>query len=839
MSANDVASDRSLPMIQIIPFLEENASKRLEHCIKIALAARNFPYDTMDDYLLAPREERLRRLMRLPNVGKKSANEFDTLARYWFESKTTSVDGGQLDQAGRSVCSSLLPTLETANARETSMATIADYADSLGLVRLAAFVRTAISEQCLPFETLEQYLALPVEVRLIKLKRIPNMTDEAAGELSEVISDWAGSNCVGFTPESRQCFLEDKSFECESAVNVARDPSLGDRYYSLTPREKDVVDRRFAIGRDERQTLEEIGQEYGVTRERIRQIEISAIKKMRAARISKSWELYIADHRQEIINALFNDQPLVQEPARITGEFALAMTVVSGSAVNFLNQNTQRFDDYYWVKPDFDVIEIQTARNRLAIMVAQRDVLPLSIRECAEVMHESRVVIEAAISALGGYKLYSGWIIKGVASARKKRIVNILNLFHQGQIASPASLWDIKVAYWMNYSLDKCSGRDLLISLQEHPSHFINLRELGWLCLTTVHRSTDGEADPRLLPQDIPKEFYSKPVKTGHGLANCIYEIVEKFGPLRLSDAAVIFQREYPKYSKASMYPVLVCFADFIRLAPGVIGIQAHRRNDQQVASARQILLTERDVDLYIIAKNSTPPRLVYPLWDIEMERQWADWLLQRQDYERLGAFLSVAQIADWRIDKSTRCEWERRRESMDGKADIPQIRRFDERIINISMLMTALAAASIYGSVNWMFLNQALGWRVETSRVAVILAVLIRSGVFCPTRRWTNCHRFTERGKELARTLLSRSFLDEDLPTDVLRSFLLEQLVDEEFDDCWVAPYGRNQLIQQIVDLFPTAVPRTQIRDSDIDDEEAAYDGLMGDVLKNLVEGN
>jgi len=53
----------------------------------------------------------------------------------------------------------------------------------------------------------------------------------------------------------------------------------------LTTRERDVIERRFAIGYDKKETLDHIGQGYSVTRERIRQIEAVAIQKL--ARISQ------------------------------------------------------------------------------------------------------------------------------------------------------------------------------------------------------------------------------------------------------------------------------------------------------------------------------------------------------------------------------------------------------------------------------------------------------------------------------------------------------------------------------------------------------------------------
>jgi RNA polymerase primary sigma factor len=50
---------------------------------------------------------------------------------------------------------------------------------------------------------------------------------------------------------------------------------------SLTPREERIVRMRFGIGMNTDHTLEEVGQQFSVTRERIRQIEAKALRKLK------------------------------------------------------------------------------------------------------------------------------------------------------------------------------------------------------------------------------------------------------------------------------------------------------------------------------------------------------------------------------------------------------------------------------------------------------------------------------------------------------------------------------------------------------------------------------
>jgi RNA polymerase primary sigma factor len=78
-------------------------------------------------------------------------------------------------------------------------------------------------------------------------------------------------------------FIEDKSVI--SASDAVISMNLADQtrkvLATLTPREEKVLRMRFGIGEKSDHTLEEVGQDFDVTRERIRQIEAKALLKLR------------------------------------------------------------------------------------------------------------------------------------------------------------------------------------------------------------------------------------------------------------------------------------------------------------------------------------------------------------------------------------------------------------------------------------------------------------------------------------------------------------------------------------------------------------------------------
>ncbi|UCE22978.1 MAG: RNA polymerase sigma factor RpoD [Candidatus Aminicenantes bacterium] len=78
-------------------------------------------------------------------------------------------------------------------------------------------------------------------------------------------------------------FIEDKVLPSppETVISINLREQIGDALKSLTEREAKVLKMRFGLGDGNEHTLEEVGQQFKVTRERIRQIEAKALRKLK------------------------------------------------------------------------------------------------------------------------------------------------------------------------------------------------------------------------------------------------------------------------------------------------------------------------------------------------------------------------------------------------------------------------------------------------------------------------------------------------------------------------------------------------------------------------------
>ena len=132
-------------------------------------------------------------------------------------------------------------------------------------------------------EEISADMGLPVE----KVREILKIAQEPVS-LETPIGEEEDSHLGDFIPD------EDASEPAEAASFTLLKEQLAEVLRTLTPREEKVLQLRFGIEDGRTRTLEEVGKEFNVTRERIRQIEAKALRKLRHPSRSKKLKDFLS-----------------------------------------------------------------------------------------------------------------------------------------------------------------------------------------------------------------------------------------------------------------------------------------------------------------------------------------------------------------------------------------------------------------------------------------------------------------------------------------------------------------------------------------------------------------
>ena len=178
-------------------------------------------------------------------------NKFSTVATYWIRQAI----GRALENSGRTI---RLPAniIERANRISTARQQLLQENNGI---------------EPTP-QDIADYLDLPIE----KVNEVYDYNKETLSLELKVDNDGGNDTTIGD-------LVEDKTFESPlTGIIKEENKNIIDTVLStLTDKEKDILTRRFGLHSGEPQTLEQIGEEYGLTKERIRQIETKAMSKLR------------------------------------------------------------------------------------------------------------------------------------------------------------------------------------------------------------------------------------------------------------------------------------------------------------------------------------------------------------------------------------------------------------------------------------------------------------------------------------------------------------------------------------------------------------------------------
>ncbi|MCX7616254.1 MAG: sigma-70 family RNA polymerase sigma factor [Patescibacteria group bacterium] len=135
-------------------------------------------------------------------------------------------------------------------------------------------------------EPLAEEIAIEMKTSVEKIRHIQEISQEVLSLESPLGDDEESSTLSEFIKDEKSLTPDQvtaRSLLREKILEIMKD---------LTPREREIISMRFGLEDGVNHTLEEVGKKFGVTRERIRQIEAKALERMREHEKSKALEEY-------------------------------------------------------------------------------------------------------------------------------------------------------------------------------------------------------------------------------------------------------------------------------------------------------------------------------------------------------------------------------------------------------------------------------------------------------------------------------------------------------------------------------------------------------------------
>jgi RNA polymerase primary sigma factor len=140
-------------------------------------------------------------------------------------------------------------------------------------------------------EPTSEEIAQRMDIPVSKVRKVLKIAQEPIS-LETPIGEEEDSHLGDFIPDTNVVSPSD------AVINLNLKEQTDNVLKTLTPREERVIKMRFGVGEGSEHTLEEVGQSFAVTRERIRQIEAKALRKLRHPSRSKRLKPFLEGRRQ-------------------------------------------------------------------------------------------------------------------------------------------------------------------------------------------------------------------------------------------------------------------------------------------------------------------------------------------------------------------------------------------------------------------------------------------------------------------------------------------------------------------------------------------------------------
>lgn len=594
--------------------------------------------------------------------------------------------------------------------------TIKAWRDSIGDV-----IHSFMLARGLVAEDAQAATSLILEGSIAELPRLQSLAKAVPSMREAKSRQYAGANPESFAQTSAPWNVED--------MGTTVDVCVKEGLRSLDERTRRVIHQRRGLS-GRRQTLEQIGQALGVTRERVRQIEAKGLRLLRRVIGTRLPEVMRLSEDEQWSDLVADADYLLAgsdegRKDKLSPWFLLALDLRGITIPEWLDEFARRVDGG-WISPRWQVEKFEAIRRQFRVRLAAT-CLPCAL---SEVLKGQPSKMAMAAVAFGGFQTYGTYVV-GSGRRLTPRLRRAIRLHETlGRVGRCTPVVDLARAYVAARPKDRCSTRDCEIVMREHKHLFLEVLEGSWAALGPVgdvpeddaQASVEGELEAQ------PGRYELGASESQSGAWTTIAEELDKTGPASLG---VLMRRAHEFLpagrSVGSVGVVMSQRKDvFCRILPGVYALH------HQVPSGNGLLATpptyvlqEDQARLYALARWAGEPWGAYPLWIPETEYLLCAWAQQQGKAELLDNLLAVAQIDHW-PDQIDRERWDELAATSGGFSLHFPMRTEALAAPGLDQVFAACLYIRDHGHFSWISANRVLKRRVWEYWSAGLLAVLV-----------------------------------------------------------------------------------------------------------------
>lgn len=667
-----------------------------------------------------------------------------------------------------------------------------------------------------------------------ELKQQKNMGIKSVLELEEICKDFVKRSLteIGFSNDNAcelsHCLFANEAPPSSLISNVNRllstspkanvqtlydqklktpDEFVDELLAELNERSQNVILKRYGLANQVAQTLEEIAKPYGITRERVRQIEAKALKKLRIVGKLLPLKATLLEHSEDVWAKLVSPFGMVRhediENAALPPTFEFLLHVADWSLEEWLDECAQRWRGT-WVWHDLNTDLLDEAAEKLTDQIDGKSLpRPLDLTSLG--------LEPKYLDAVLGWR--SGLVRNGCyiySRDQRQRSARRAALIH----SSFSSNVEPQNVHQLAADIPAGVGQHRYVSsiAALHPHLFLEGDDGFWYSIGTpsFYPSKNLEDLAHVRVQGGNKDL------DGSTTAALLKQILELTGPLRLSELYSIASKKLPRdRSAASIAPTLMTNRDiFERPLPGVYGLKGAIPCGQTLLDAPpEYLINVEQARLFALGRRAGEPWGSYGLWTIHAEYALCRWAREHAPSDLLDSLLAVASVDKWPIDDVAKLEW---RAFCHQKARVFRLHSLPDAeteyvLPKADRFLAACLHARHLGSFNWMVANRVLNKMASSKISRGLLALMCSLGALQvrPASDWQMSH---ECGINLGNIidLLSRELHDNGQLSwtyGVCSKLIKEVDISVAAYQTWIDPRQMEDMLSRHADSDETDV--------------------------------